>query len=105
MATIFFFSLFRTDPVTDMKIPSDTENQLLSTTAPAFESNIHAKGVAGHSPRYSLVKNLFEVEVSNITYLIQSRPTRNTGRSIEKISRNQRDPWFIQPAPLIFVET
>ena len=45
-----------------MKISSETENQLLPTTAPALESNIDEKGVAGHSPWYPRAKTFFEVE-------------------------------------------
>ena len=45
-----------------MKIPSETENQLLLMIAPALESHAHEKGVAGNSPRCSRAKNLFEVE-------------------------------------------
>ena len=48
------------------KISSETENQHLPTTAPALESNVHEKRVAGHSPGYSRGKTLFEVEVGII---------------------------------------
>ena len=32
------------EPVTDIKIPSETENQLLPTTSPALKLNLHEKG-------------------------------------------------------------
>ena len=51
-----FFSLNSTEPVTDMKIPSETENHLLSTTASGLKSNDHEKRAVGHSPRYSRTK-------------------------------------------------
>ena len=39
--------LVSTELVTDMKIPSKTENQLLLMTAPAFKSNVHDKRSCG----------------------------------------------------------
>ena len=45
------------------KIYSEAKIQFLPITAPTFESNVIEKGVAGHSPRYSRGKTLFEVEV------------------------------------------
>ena len=66
MATIFLFILFSTEPVAYTKITVETVNQLLHTTTPALESNVGEKGFAGHSPRYSRVKNLFEVEIENL---------------------------------------
>ena len=45
------------------KISSEAENQLLSITAPALESNVHEKGITGNSLRYSRSKTLFEIEV------------------------------------------
>ena len=62
-AAIFLLRLFKTEPVTGMKISSETESQLLPLTAPALELNIHEKRVAGHSPRYSRAKNVFEEEI------------------------------------------
>ena len=50
-AAIFLFSLISTEPITDMKIPYETENQLLLVTAPALKSNVHENAVVGHSPR------------------------------------------------------
>ena len=63
MAAIFLFSLASTELVTDMKIPSETKNQLLPTTAPVLDSGAYKKGVGRHNPRYSRFKILFEIEV------------------------------------------
>ena len=63
MATIFLVRLVSTEPVTKMKIPTETVNQLLFMTSPALKSNVHEKGVMGHSSRYSQAKNLSQVEV------------------------------------------
>ena len=48
------------------KFSSEAENQFLAITAPTRESNVHKKGVAGHSPRHSRGKSLFEVEIDKI---------------------------------------
>ena len=50
---IFLFRFVSAEPFTDMKILTETVNQLLPTTAPALESNIHEMGAAGHSDRKS----------------------------------------------------
>ena len=50
-ATVFLFRFVSTEPITDKKIFTETVNQLLPTTAPALESNVHEMGVAGY--RYS----------------------------------------------------
>ena len=63
MAAIILFSLFSTEPDTNMKIPSETENQLLLSIAPALKSNFHKNGISGQSPRYSRIKTLLEVEI------------------------------------------
>ena len=64
-ATIFLFRLVSTEPITDKKIFTETVNQLLPTTAPALESNVHDKGIAGHSPRYFRANTMFEVDVKS----------------------------------------
>ena len=68
-ATVFLFILFSTEPVSDTKITVETVNKLLHATAPALESNVREKGIVGHSPRYSRIKNLFGVEVENLKVL------------------------------------
>ena len=67
MRTTLLFSLATTEPASDVKDPSETENtKLLPTTAVIFKSNAHEKGVGGHSPMYIRAKNLFKVEVKEI---------------------------------------
>ena len=60
-ATIILFSLVSTELVANMKIPSETDKNLLHTIAPALKSNLHERDVAGHSHRYSRTNFMLEV--------------------------------------------
>ena len=60
---IVLFSLVSMEEVLDMKIPSETENKLLHTTAPGLKSSVHEKGVVGYFPRYSRANTILEDKV------------------------------------------
>ena len=84
MAEIFLFRLVSTEPVRNMKIPSDTKNTLLSKPFLALESNIHEKEIIGHSPKHFRAKNLFKVEVGRNffrVYLCSYAYSKNSERS------------------------
>ena len=44
--------------------PAVNQALLLQTTAPVLKLSVHDKGVVGHSPRYSRVNTMLEVEVT-----------------------------------------
>ena len=68
ITAIALFSLVSTEPVPNMKNPSDTENQLLHKTTPVLKSGVSEKGVAKHCPRYSRANTMLEVKVlKNLT--------------------------------------
>ena len=64
-AATVLFCLVNMEPVPDMKIPSQSENQHLYTTATVVKYCAHEKEVAGHSNKYSRANTILEIEVES----------------------------------------